>query len=273
MSGKSESSPVPLLKHKCPDCSYATHKQDRLADHLRVHSGERPFACPTCDSTFTHGANRDRHIRRVHLNSEQVACSWSGCGKTFARVASMRLHVAVVHLKTRFSCPVAGCLFTCTRKTQVKKHITVVHKKEKPFACAVAGCSFRCAYQSHLVRHRQSVHEGRRIACSYDGCDYQTSWPQDLDTHVKSVHQKIVRFTCHVCGKGFYRKPVFRGHLQAHARQGHPVAKCASCQEELKKSFAPSSLVSQKEQPSSSGGVSDLLTSVHLDMHLLSLHD
>ena len=80
-----------------------------------------------------------------------------------------------------------------------------------------------------------------------------------------------LRFYHNMCVARFYRKTHFRNHLQVHAKQGHPVAECASCQEQLVKECKQSSLVNQVKQPSSSSaGVSDLLTSVHLDMHLLS---
>ena len=271
MSGKSESSPAPLLKHKCPDCSYTTHRKKDLKVHLRVHSGERPFACPTCDSTFTLKANRDTHVRRVHLKSDQVACSWSQCDKTFSSVASLRLHVAAVHLKMRFSCPVAGCLFKSGRKGEIKRHVRGIHTKEKPFACSVAGCSYRSAYQSHLVRHRRSAHVGGHVACSHDGCLFRTLRLKYLKRHVESVHQKIVHYSCHVCSIGFYHRGSMQAHQQSHAAQGHPVSQCTSCQESLVKGFKRSSLVSQKEQPSASDdGVNDLLTTLHLDLKLLS---
>ena len=263
-----------LAKHKCPDCDYTASYPSQLITHRRVHSGEKPFACPSCESTFTRNASQDAHVRGVHLKADQVTCSWSGCDKTFACLESMQNHLASVHLKTGFACPVAGCKFTSGWKDHIKPHVRAVHEKEKPFACSIAGCSFRSAYHYPLVHHRQSVHEGRRLACSHGDCNFRTSWPQELKMHVESVHQKIVRFACHVCGKGFYRRGQMRNHQQMHARQGHPVAECTSCQESLVKGCKRSSLFSPEEQPStSSSGVSDLLTSVHLDMHLLSLHD
>ena len=274
MSGEENTNPVPLVRHSCPDCGYTARKACELTRHLVVHSGERAFACHTCDSRFTQKSSLKTHIRQVHLKADEVKCTWSGCDKSFGNLVSMQAHLEAVHLKTRFACPVAGCRFTSGWKDAIKRHVRAVHKKVKPFACSVAGCRYRSAYHSRLAHHRQSVHEGRRVACSFDGCDFRTAWPEELKRHVESVHEKIVRFACHVCGKRIYKKADLRRHLQSHEKQGHPVTECASCQDSLLKEIKRSTVTSQKEQSSSSsGGVSDLLTSVPLDMRLLSLSE
>ena len=143
MSSEAKATQAALVKHKCPDCGFTAPSQSKLTVHHRVHSGERPFACLSCDSTFVSKGHRDRHARRVHLKSDPIPCSFSGCDKTFSCVDSMRRHIAAVHLKTRFACPIAGCTFTSGWKDHIKPHVRAVHEKEKPFACSVAGCSFR----------------------------------------------------------------------------------------------------------------------------------
>ena len=274
MSGEAESSQAALVKHKCPDCGYLARTPSKLTDHRRMHSGKRPFACDLCDSTFATKAHRDRHIRQVHLKSETVTCSWSGCDKTFASMRSMQLHVAAIHQQTLFHCPVTGCKFASGWKDAINIHVRAIHAKEKPFACSVAGCHYRSAYQTHLSSHRRSMHEGSRVTCPHDGCSYSASLPQNLKTHVECVHKKQLRYACHVCGNSVYFKSTLRRHQQVHAKQGHPVADCASCQEDLEKDIMRSPLVTQEEPPSvSSDGVSHLLTTLHLDMRLLSFSD
>ena len=236
----------PYVKSKCPDCDFIPPTRERWEEHRLTHTCERPFACPTCDQRFAAKAYRDKHVKRVHLKADRIPCSWSGCQKTFAEAHDMGRHVSSIHLKERIACPVAGCSHASSRKSYLVTHIKAIHKKSR-------------------------VDESRQLACLHDGCDFRTSWSQSLINHEKSVHKKMVRHTCHVCGKGFYLKSTFRGHQQVHAKQGHLTDECISCRADLVKGSKRSSLVSQEEQPSSSSDdISDLLTSVHLDMHLLS---
>ena len=263
-----------LVQHKCTDCGYTTSVRSRLTTHRRVHSGERPFACPSCDATFKQKVHCENHVRQVHLEPDHVTCTWSGCVKTFASVASVQRHVAAVHLKTRYPCPFAGCAYFASWKSGVALHIQAVHSKQKRFICSVEGCNYKSCFRSNFQKHMRAKHKMEQLACSHDGCGFRTSWPVSLKQHVEAVHEKQVRFACHVCGKGFYWKTSFRVHQEVHAKQGHPVAACVSCQESLLKGSKRSSLINQEEQASSSSdGVSDLLTSLHLDMHLLSLNE
>ena len=227
-------------KRKCPDCDYTPPSRARWIEHRRVHSGERPFTCPSCDATFKTQSGCDAHVKQVHLKVDRVTCSWSGCDMSFSQASNMRKHVAIIHLKKRFP-------------------------------CSVAGCNFQSASPYDLSNHKRAMHEGRQVACSHEGCDYRTSWPSYMKSHVQEVHEKIKRFACHVCDKSFYQKVALQAHQQVHARQGHPVADCASCQEELRKLSKRSSVASQEEQPSvSSDGVNHLLTAFHVDLQLLS---
>ena len=262
-----------FVKCKCPDCDFVPQSHDEWLSHRRVHSGKRPFACNLCDSKFKLKGNRDRHFRQVHHKSDSVTCSWSGCDKTFTCERSMQKHVAAIHQQTMISCPVAGCTFASGWREGVKKHVRAIHAKEKPFTCSASGCHFTSSWSESLRLHMVAAHTKEKpFACS---CGYVTSRRAHLKVHVDCVHKKLLRFKCHVCGKSFCLKSSLRRHQQVHAKQGHPVADCSSCLEDRIKKSKRSSHVSQEQQPSTSSfdGVSDLLTSVHLDMHLLSSHN
>ena len=52
---------------RCHLCPYSTKKTSNLKDHLRTHSGEKPYPCPHCSSWFSRSTSLRRHLN-LHLN-------------------------------------------------------------------------------------------------------------------------------------------------------------------------------------------------------------
>ena len=52
--------------HECDICKKKFSRKCSLVEHFRIHLGEKPYGCAEYGMWFTHGSNRNTHIRTQH---------------------------------------------------------------------------------------------------------------------------------------------------------------------------------------------------------------
>ncbi|MFH4973623.1 hypothetical protein AB6A40_000332 [Gnathostoma spinigerum] len=57
-----ECSDEALRKFKCSECPKAFKFKHHLKEHIRIHSGEKPFQCPHCHKRFSHSGSYSSHM-------------------------------------------------------------------------------------------------------------------------------------------------------------------------------------------------------------------
>ena len=59
---------TPLTRNWCVVCGKGFLVPSKLTEHVRVHSGEQPFACEVagCGKRFTEKGSLTKHQRRIH---------------------------------------------------------------------------------------------------------------------------------------------------------------------------------------------------------------
>lgn len=79
----------PSKLHQCPYCSYASAMKTNLNNHVRTHTGEKPFLCPHCPLRFSQKGSLQTHIR-IHTGEKPYVCAF--CSYRAAQKSTMNSH-------------------------------------------------------------------------------------------------------------------------------------------------------------------------------------
>ena len=108
----------------CPRLGVPFKAKYKLVNHLRVHTGERPFVCtyPGCKKVFARTENLKIHIR-THTGEKPFLCEYPGCTRRFANSSDRRKHIHVHTLEKPYRCKFHGCNKCYTHPSSLRKHV------------------------------------------------------------------------------------------------------------------------------------------------------
>ena len=203
----------------CPyeGCQKSFNRNARLQEHLRSHTGERPFNCEQCPKDFLRESHLKHHVKSAHTDERDYKCTWDNCDKSFATGTRLRRHQDAHKVKENYTCRgYEGCSMTFRKHDTLKRHIRVSHEGGVAFQCQhlaygtdrKCGAAFETAEK--LRNHERSKHDRSRFACTIckDEGAINTAVSQQsisfptyaaLQDHMTRVHPPVCTICDHSC--------------------------------------------------------------------------
>uniref|UniRef100_A0A3Q0QY34 C2H2-type domain-containing protein n=1 Tax=Amphilophus citrinellus TaxID=61819 RepID=A0A3Q0QY34_AMPCI len=121
--------------YRCHICNYIFTKKTVLTWHLKTHESKPQesksnFDCHICGKHIPCQSNLQNHMR-VHTGERPYSCHY--CGKCFKLKGHMTEHIRTHTGEKPFSCHICGKSFN--RGSTLRKHVLAKHKEERPYKC------------------------------------------------------------------------------------------------------------------------------------------
>lgn len=135
-------------KHQCTVCEKTFAKKHNLDNHVRTHTGDKPYSCSTCKKSFSQKSVLYRH-QKTHTGDKPFSCST--CKKLFTRKSTLNIHQRTHTGDKPYSCRI--CKKSFAQRSTLNSHQRM-HTGEKPYSCKTCKKTFATKWA--LDKHRRT---------------------------------------------------------------------------------------------------------------------
>ncbi|XP_077382984.1 zinc finger protein 516-like isoform X2 [Festucalex cinctus] len=241
--------------YDCNVCGRSFPFLSSLSQHMRRHTGARPYKCPYCDHRASQKGNLKVHIRSHklgtlsshHSNEEE-----EGAAEEEEMSVSEGLDGGTSPTKSSSAC---NRMISRESAEDSRRKVPVRSlKREKPASDQLPYCCRLCGYEAQredqLLSHIEKVHitvdAGEQISvkeesvaetlesqgdgtfpCETCGQVFTQAW--FLKSHMKK-HAGILDHCCQICGRRFREAWFLKSHMKTHNTRSRSRAKSDSAE-------------------------------------------
>lgn len=213
----------PSETHECEKCDKCFVYKKGLMNHMRhQHDNYKQFVCSVCKKRFNQKVHLKTHMMS-HTGEKPFKCLY--CESTFRDLHPMKIHQKRIHETQKYSYKCENCQGSF--KTHVDKRHHIVCR-----LFIYSGTSIICKicqeYQSKntIIPHsKHHLTDAETYKCDF--CDKRFIQNSNKTTHENNIHKKLNRLVCRICYKGFSQRIGLDNHIKATHQERE--FKCKIC--------------------------------------------